>query len=160
MWGCLARWCNGMTVSKRKNHPSSEFHQSSHSSVFCPVSSWARLRETKLANHRRFHYTTNPFPENTPYHRQHHSQTSVSNIILKHHYIIFKHHSQTPLHHFKHHSQTNYYHRSSCGRTREGSPSLESSHSSTSLAMNEGLTPGTLSFADHLIKCQYTKIIL
>ena len=64
-------------------HPSSKFHQSSHSSVFCPVSSWARLRETKLANHRRFHHTTNPFPENTYYHRQHHSQISFSYIILK-----------------------------------------------------------------------------
>ena len=50
-----------------------------------------------------------------------------------------------------------YFLRSSYERTREGSPSLESSHSSTSLAMNEGLTPGSLSFADHLIKCQYTK---
>ena len=107
-----------MTASKRRNHPSSKFHQSSHSSVFCPVSSWARLRETKLANHRRFHYSTNPFPENTHYHRQHHSQT-------------------------------NYYHRSSCGRTRGGSLYLESSHSSTSLAMNEGLTPGTLSSSYH-----------
>ena len=72
-----------MTASKRrKNHPSSEFHQSPRSSVFCPVSSWARQRETKLANHRRFHYTTNPFPENTYYHRQHHSQTSFSNQLL------------------------------------------------------------------------------
>ena len=53
-----------------------------------------------------------------------------------------------------------YFLRSSYERTREGSPSLESSHSSTSLAMNEGLTPGCLSFADHFIKCQYTKIIL
>ena len=115
----------------RTIHPSSKFHQSSHSSVFCPVSSWARHRETDKRN-----------------------KTCQSSAISLHNQPISNPQSSSTL------FSNNYRLRSSCGRTREGSPSLESSHSSTSLAMNEGLTPGCLSFTDHLIKCQYTKIIL
>ena len=129
-----------MTASKRrKNHPSI-LQVPSISSLFSvlPRVILGKTQRNKTCQSSAISLHNQPISREYPLS----SSTSFSNNILKHH------------------SQTNYYHRSSYERTRGESLYLESSHSSTLLAMNEGLTPGSLSFPDHLIKCQYTRIIL